>query len=65
MSLRKERIAMLGKKVKEQAKKEDKFATQENPALIFQPLSKMPIIVVNLGEEDKYKTEPLPIRSNS
>jgi hypothetical protein len=54
---------MFAKIEKQKAKKEDKFATQENLANIFQPLSQMPIIVVNLGEEDKYKTEPLPITS--
>jgi hypothetical protein len=54
---------MFGKKQKQKAKKEDKFVPQENPAIIFRPLSEMPIIVVNLGEEDKYKTEPLPVTS--
>jgi hypothetical protein len=40
------------------SKKEDKFATQENPAVIFRPLSNARIIIGNLEEEDEYKTEP-------
>lgn len=41
-------------------KTDDKFATQENPAIIFQPLSNMRILVGNVEEKDEYKTEPFP-----
>ena len=52
---------MFGKKgAKDKSKKDDKFATQENPVIIFQPLSNMKIMVGNLEEKDEYKTEPFP-----
>jgi hypothetical protein len=51
---------MMFKKAKsKKSKLEDKLDTQENPAIIFQPLSNMKIIVWNGEEKDEYKTEPV------
>lgn len=42
----------------EKSKADDKFATQEHPVVIFQPLSSAQIFVGNLEEKDEDKTEP-------